>query len=61
MTDKADFSPRAAPFWQPFGTLNTFYTNLTDGPHTREISFTSDGRVCTSNNPFPAGALVVAE
>jgi virginiamycin B lyase len=27
------------------------------GSYTREISFTKDGRVCTSNNPFPAGAL----
>jgi streptogramin lyase len=27
------------------------------GSYTREISFTRDGRVCTSNNPFPAGAL----
>ncbi|HUI60061.1 MAG TPA: carboxypeptidase regulatory-like domain-containing protein [Steroidobacteraceae bacterium] len=27
------------------------------GSYTREISFTGDGRVCTSNNPFPAGAL----
>ena len=27
------------------------------GSYTREMSFTRDGRVCTSNNPFPAGAL----
>ncbi len=27
------------------------------GSYTREISFTRDGRICTSNNPFPAGAL----
>jgi streptogramin lyase len=27
------------------------------GSYTREMSFTNDGRVCTSNNPFPAAAL----
>lgn len=27
------------------------------GSYTREMSFTRDGGVCTSNNPFPAGAL----
>jgi len=27
------------------------------GSYTREMSFTKDGKICTSNNPFPAGAL----
>lgn len=35
----------------------TIYPLPLRGSYTREMSFTRDGRVCTSNNPFPAGAL----
>lgn len=35
----------------------TVYPMPLRGTYTREITFTKDGDVCTSNNPFPIGAL----
>lgn len=35
----------------------TAYALPLRGTYTREISFTEDGEVCTSNNPFPVAAL----
>lgn len=35
----------------------TVYPLPLQGTYTREISFTRRGEVCTSNNPFPVGAL----
>jgi streptogramin lyase len=35
----------------------TAYALPLRGTYTREISFTADGEVCTSNNPFPVTAL----
>ena len=43
------FRPRAESW--------TAYPLPLRGSYTREVSFTKDGQVCTSNNPFPAGAL----
>lgn len=43
--------------YEPKADRWTVYPMPLRGTYTREVTFTKDGDVCTSNNPFPVGAL----
>lgn len=43
--------------YEPQADRWTVYPLPLRGTYTRKVTFTKDGDVCTSNNPFPVGAL----